>query len=43
VFQFGLKTDENVCDNVTVGFAHEEMYEFCKNLETIQSQLDELH
>jgi hydroxylamine reductase (hybrid-cluster protein) len=43
VFQFGLKTDENVCDNVTVGFTHKELYEFYKHLETIQSQLDELH
>ncbi|GFG31055.1 hypothetical protein Cfor_11439 [Coptotermes formosanus] len=43
VFQFGLKTDENICDNVTIGFTHKELYEFYKHLETIQSQLDELH
>jgi len=43
VFQFGLKTDENTCDNVTIGFTHKELYEFYKQLETIQSQLDELH
>jgi hypothetical protein len=43
VFQFGLKTDENTCDNVTIGFTHKELYEFYKHLETIQSQLDELH
>jgi hydroxylamine reductase (hybrid-cluster protein) len=43
VFQFGLKTDENSRDNVTVGFTHEELYEFYKHLETIQSQLDGLH
>jgi hypothetical protein len=28
---------------VIVGFTHEELYEFYKNLETIQSQLDGLH
>jgi hypothetical protein len=28
---------------VTVGFTHEELYEFYKHLETIQSQLDGLH
>lgn len=43
VFQFGLKTNENSCENVTVGFTHEEVYEFYKHLETIQSQLDGLH
>jgi hypothetical protein len=43
VFQFGLKTNEGSHDNVTIGFTHEELYEFYKNLETIQSQLDGLH
>ncbi|XP_069694216.1 COMM domain-containing protein 10 isoform X2 [Periplaneta americana] len=46
VFQFGLKIDESKeisHENVTVEFTHEELFEFYKQLETIQSQLDGLH
>lgn len=46
VFQFGLKSDEykeGTNEDVTIEFTHEELYEFYKSFETIQSQLDGLH
>ncbi|KDR13576.1 COMM domain-containing protein 10-like [Zootermopsis nevadensis] len=43
VFQFGLKTNAGARDNATVAFTHEELYEFYKNIETIQTKLDGLH
>lgn len=45
VIQFGLKTDscgEYVKENVNVTFSHSELFEFYKQLESIQVQLDSL-
>ena len=46
LFQFNLKNDSFYSDEkeeqLVVEFSQEEMYSFFQNLETIQSQLDEL-
>lgn len=39
--QLGLYED-NKCDNVNIEFNHEELHDFYKKLEQVQSQLDAL-
>ncbi|XP_049776477.1 COMM domain-containing protein 10-like [Schistocerca cancellata] len=44
-FQFGLLSDcegEKIKENITLEFTHDELFEFHKKLEAIQSQLDAL-